>query len=98
MDFAGFQIIFIKTPPRAFTDFSPVVRGSKRYFLANPEKALADCIARPEMAGMDNIREAWGLLAKQTGFDADKVRVLLAAYRNKRALARFDKLWREMDG
>jgi predicted transcriptional regulator of viral defense system len=98
VDFAGFQIVFVKTPARAFTDFSPVVRGTKRYFLASPEKALADCIARPETAGMDNIREAWGLLSKRADFDANKVRALLAAYRNKRALARFDKLRGDMDG
>jgi len=98
VDFAGFQIVFVKTPALAMSDFNPVVRGTKRYFLASPEKALADCIARPEMAGLDNIREAWGLLSQRADFDSGKVRTLLAAYQNKRALARFGRLKREMDG
>lgn len=58
LTYMGEKISFHSLPAGALGAFQPFRAGQKAYYLASKEKALADCIARPSLCPMDEVKEA----------------------------------------
>ncbi|OIO20759.1 hypothetical protein AUJ17_05440 [Candidatus Micrarchaeota archaeon CG1_02_47_40] len=96
--FANYEITFHRTPARAFGGFHPAKAGSKKYFVAGREKAIADCIARPDLAGDEETESAAAYFRRASRFNLRAVENFVRLYQNKSALRRFIRFRRRFNG
>ena len=91
--YQGEEISFHLLPARAFGGFGPFRTAQKTYYLANREKALADCVARPSLCPMDEVKEAVG----RFGLELDKRKCMAYAktYASRLALKRMEEVLRD---
>ena len=89
LSYGGEKISFHRLPARALGGFQPFRTGQKAYFLADKEKALADCITRPSLCPMDEVKEAAGRFG--AGLDRAKCMQYIKAYSGRLARKRMEE-------